>query len=143
MLLETFGEWPMHIQSKSIETPVASLWIDEEKIIHIRFKATDQHGLEEARIVVSAHNQLASGKSCAVLADIQEVTVGADRAARVHYVSEESSKYKLGMAMLVNSPMQRMIGNIFFKLNRPPYPTRLFSQQTDALQWLRELEEPV
>jgi hypothetical protein len=45
--------------------------------------------------------------------------------------------------MLVSSPMQRMVGNIFFKINRPPYPTRLFSQQTDALQWLRELEEPV
>jgi len=123
-----------------IETTVARLWIDADKVIHIQFKPTDKHGIDEARSVVSAHNQLAAGSQCPVLADIQDVTVGADRDAREYYVSEESSRYKTGMAMLVNSPMQRMLGNIFFKINRPPYPTRLFSRQVDALEWLHELE---
>ena len=126
---------------QNIEIQVADLWIDTERIIHIRFKPTVKHGIEEARSVVEAHNQLASGTPRLVLADIQSVTVGADRAAREHYVSEESSKYKLGMAMLVASPMQRMLGNIFFKINRPPYPTRLFSREEEALQWLRDLGE--
>ena len=124
-----------------IETPIADLWIDDESIVHICFKATSSHGLEEAQTVVTAHNQLAGGKPCLVLADIQRVTTGADRNAREHYVSEESSRYKLGMAMLVASPMQRMLGNVFFKINRPPYPTRLFSEQEKALSWLRSIKE--
>ena len=123
-----------------IETTIADIWIDTERIIHIEFKASDQHGIEEARGIVDAHNQLANGTPCPVLADIQAVTVGADRAARKHYVSDESSRYKTGMAMLVASPMQRMLGNIFFKLNRPPYPTRLFNRKQEAIQWLKSLE---
>ena len=123
-----------------IETNIADVWIDTERIIHIRFKASEQHGIAEARGIVQAHNQLANGTPCPVLADIQAVKVGADRAARKYYVSEESARYKTGMAMVVSSPMQRMLGNIFFKLNRPPYPTRLFNRQQDAIQWLKSLE---
>ena len=61
-----------------IETTIADVWIDTERIIHIEFKASDQHGIEEARGIVDAHNQLANGTPCPVLADIQSVTVGAD-----------------------------------------------------------------
>lgn len=129
----------MHETTKRIETPIADLWKDTEGIVHIHFKPTERHGAGEAHRVVDAHNELAEGTPCLVLADIKDVTVGANRAARVHYVSHESSKYKLGMAMLVQSPMQRMLGNIFLRINRPPYPTRLFSQKEDALEWLRRL----
>ena len=128
---------------RHIETTIADVWIDTERIIHIEFKASDQHGIEEARGIVAAHNQLANGTPCPVLADIQSVTVGADRAARKHYVSDESSRFTTGMAMLVASPMQRMLGNIFFKLNRPPYPTRLFNGKQEAIQWLKTLEDQV
>jgi len=123
-----------------IETEIADFWIDEEGIVHIRFKPTARHGIDEARIVVDTHNALAKGTACPVLADIQDAMTGADRAVREHYISEESARYKTGMAMVVRSPIQRMMGNIFFKLSRPPYPTRLFSQQSEAIEWLRGLE---
>ena len=129
----------MSATENRIETPVADLWMDQEGIVRIRFKPTTAHGSAEASGVVKAHNELAADVPCLVLADIQDVTVGANRAARQHYVSSESSKYKLGMAMLVQSPMQRMLGNIFLRINRPPYPTRLFSREQEALQWLREV----
>ena len=114
--------------------------MDEERIVHIHFKATEQHGLAEARVIVDTHNSLAEGTPCPVLADIQEVTIGADREARTHYVSDESARYKTGMAMVVRTPMQRMLGNLFFKINRPPYPTRLFNEEDEAIEWLRGLD---
>ena len=88
-----------------------------------------------------AHNRLADGVRTPVLADLREVKLGANREARSHYVSDESAEFKSGMAMLVSSSMQRMVGNIFLKLNRPPYPTRLFREETAAVQWLKQLSE--
>ncbi len=41
------------------------------------------------------------------------------------------------MAMLVSSPVQRMIGNLFVLISRPPYPTRLFKDEESGLDWLR------
>ena len=122
-----------------IDTEIADIWIDANRIIHVDFRDSDLHGLPQAQSITEAHNQLAKGTPCPVLADIQSVRVGADRQARKHYVSAEASQMKTAMAMLVQSPMQRMLGNIFFKINRPPYPTRLFSEEEEAVNWLMEV----
>ncbi|HIA04379.1 MAG TPA: hypothetical protein EYN66_21215 [Myxococcales bacterium] len=124
-------------QFEKVETSVADLWLDSDNTIQIRFKPTTKHGLEEAKEVVKIHNALTAGVARPVLADIRLVTVGANRDARNYYVSEEASRYKLCMAMLVNSPMQRMLGNLFMFLNRPPYPTRLFVRSNECTEWLK------
>jgi hypothetical protein len=130
----------MQAVPETIEMAIADIWIDAEKITWMRFKQTDRHSIEEAQQVVNAHNALANGVKTPVLADLREITTGADRQARQYYVSEESSRCKLGMAMLVSSPLQRMLGNLFMKLNSPPYPTRLFKEEVAALIWLRALQ---
>lgn len=102
----------------------------------MRFKPGVPHGLAEAREVVEAHIRLADGKMCAVLADIRDVSKGADSAARRYYASEEGSHLKAAMALVADSPIQRMIGNLFLRVSRPRYPTRLFGNPNDALSWL-------
>jgi hypothetical protein len=122
-----------------IELDVCDVWLEESGVIRMRFKPCDVHGLDQAIAVVAAHNKVAKGERRQVLADIREITTGADREARAYYVSEEAAKYKIGMAMLAKSPMQRMLGNIFFRINRPPYASKLFSEEANALSWLKGL----
>ena len=40
------------------------------------------------------------------------------------------------LALLTNSPVTRMMGNAFLLAKRPPYPTRLFSDEQSAIEWL-------
>ena len=124
-----------------IELRVADVWVDQASMIRMRFKPCEVHTLEDAVAVVEAHNQLAGEQPALVIADIRDVSTGADRLAREYYVSEESSRLKLGMAMLVKSPMQRMLGNVFFRINRPPYPSKMFSDGGEAVRWLASLRE--
>ncbi len=128
----------MSTATNRIKTTIADVWIDSEKIAWMHFKATDSHGIEDAKQIVNAHNVLAKGVKTPVVADLRNITTGADREARKYYIQEESAQFKLAMAMLVNSPLQRMIGNLFLKLNKPPYPTRLFRLEKEALAWLKE-----
>jgi hypothetical protein len=44
------------------------------------------------------------------------------------------------MAMVVGSPVQRMLGNIFLKISRPPYPSQLFADEGSALLWLKTFD---
>ena len=129
---------PQHTTQETIDLAIARIWMDPNRVVHIEFKPTDTHSIDEARQIVAAHNQLAQGTPCAVLADITQLNVGADRSARQHYVSEESSQFKSAMAMVTESPFQKMIGNFFFRMNRPPYPTRMFRHTDTALEWLAE-----
>jgi len=123
-------------QSQRIELDVASVWRDQTGVIHVRFNPGVPHGLAAAQQVVEAHVRLADGQTCVVLADIRNVSKGADRSARKYYVSEEGAYLKSAMAMVADSPIQRMIGNLFLQISRPPYPTRLFGNPQDALAWL-------
>ena len=125
---------------KKIQTAIAKIWIDEQRIIHIVFEnETHPHGLKEAQEIVRVHNELARGVPCGIIADIRNTKIGANRAAREHYVSEEGARLKTGMAMIVSSAVQKMLANIFFRISRPPYPTKMFTDTNDAIVWLHEI----
>lgn len=116
------------------------VWLDDEQILRVVFKPCHRHGIDEAKALVDAHNRLSNGVKRGVLADLSGVTTAADRAARNYYVTPEASRLKTGMAMVTPSPFQRMLGNIFFRVNKPPYPSRMFQTEDAALTWLRSLE---
>ena len=122
-----------------IDLSVADVWLNEDGVIWMRFKPCESHTPEDPIAVLKAHNDLAGDEEAPVISDIREVSVGADRRAREYYVSEESSRLKLGMAMLVKSPMERMLGNVLFRINRPPYPSKMFSSEDKALSLLDSL----
>ena len=120
----------------SFQRPIVDAWMDEQEIIWLRFKEIGRHGIEEAKDVVDAHEQISGPVKARVLADLRGVRTGADRHARAYYISERGARYKLCMAMLVDSPLQSIIGNIFIRVSRPPYPTKLFTNEEEARAWL-------
>lgn len=45
------------------------------------------------------------------------------------------------MAILVDSPVTRVVANFFVRVATPPYPVRLFTSTADAVQWLTEQDD--
>lgn len=119
--------------------PIYKMWMEEDGVLMIEFEPAPDHTLEDARALVEEHNTLAGGKKVRVLADCRRIAVGASKEARQYYVSDEGARCKLGMAMVVGNMVQRMIGNVFFRMNKPPYPTRLFSDLESARTWLHSI----
>jgi hypothetical protein len=56
---------------------------------------------------------------------------------REFYASEEGSRFVRAVAMVTHSATTSIIGNFFLSLNRPGYPCRLFSEDEQALGWLK------
>ncbi len=42
------------------------------------------------------------------------------------------------IAMLINSPGSRIIGNFFLGINKPSVPTKLFNEKNKAIEWLKQ-----
>jgi hypothetical protein len=42
-------------------------------------------------------------------------------------------------AIIIQSPLSRVIGNFFMGLNKPRVPARLFKSEKEAVKWLKEL----
>ena len=53
------------------------------------------------------------------------------------YYAEESFKWASRVALMVDSPVSRVIGNIYMGLNKPKVPTKLFSNEQEAIAWLK------
>jgi hypothetical protein len=60
-----------------------------------------------------------------------------DHEARSFFASEEYLQLTSQTALVVGSPVGRVIGNFFVGLNRLKYPCKVFDDPDLALAWLR------
>ena len=60
-----------------------------------------------------------------------------DREARAFFSSEEYLRLASQTALVVGSPVSRVIGNFFVGLNRLKYPCSVFDDPELAVAWLR------
>lgn len=66
--------------------------------------------------------------------DIHSMT----RDARKHFSTNGRITAINSMAILVSSPLSKVIGNFFMGLNKPAVPARLFNTEKEAILWLKE-----
>lgn len=96
--------------------------------------------LEDARLSIDSIASIADGEKPKVVSLIQEMgSITGD--ARRYYASDAVAAVVSAQALVVRSPVSRMIGNFFLGLNKPVYPTRLFGDARSAAGWLQQLPE--
>jgi len=57
--------------------------------------------------------------------------------ARAYIATPESDPYASAEAYLIKSFSQRLVGNVYLSFNKPARPTRLFTDETKAVDWLK------
>lgn len=72
-----------------------------------------------------------------LLCDLTNV-VRMTRECRTHFASAQHAATFSRAALIVTSPISKVIGNFFLGLNKPVKPTRLFTNKEEALRWLLE-----
>ena len=75
-----------------------------------------------------------------VLIDMTAVTE-ISKEARDYFANERTVSIQRATALLVNSPVSRLIGNFFLGLNKPISPTRLFTDPKAAIRWLHTFSD--
>jgi hypothetical protein len=124
--------------SKVIETRTEHISLDDDGIVRCKVKPTDEHLLADAVENVQATSELVGGRRVLLLLDARTATK-IDREAREYYTGPENGQVVRATAMLIASSVGRIIGNFILRVNHPPFPFRLFSDEESANTWLREL----
>ena len=75
-----------------------------------------------------------------VLIDMTEVAK-ISKEARDYFANERTASIQRATALLIGSPVSRVIGNFFMGLNKPISPTRLFTDPHKAIQWLHTFSD--
>ena len=69
------------------------------------------------------------------LIDIRDILF-ADSQAR-NYGAKQFRSHVAGQAILVESRISSSFANLFLKFSKPKVPTRLFSEENEAIEWLK------
>lgn len=123
------------------ETTTVKFWLGEDDIVRVVVLPFIKTDAADAQENLAVFKYLARGKKLPVLADIREVTF-ISREARQLYVKDKNvHAYISALALVVSSPISRVIGSLFLGISRLPVLTRLFNSETEALAWLKSHQE--
>jgi len=109
-----------------------------DHILHYDILANAEVVVEDAEEYIQIQSTFATERPVKNLTDIRKVK-SISIAARDLLKSSSIANIHAGSALVVNSPLSRIIGNFFMQINRPDYPVRLFNDEKNALDWLRSL----
>ena len=117
-------------------TRTAKIWLDADGIMRISTFPSLEDTMDDARQNIAACTKVAAGKRRPLLVDMRSLKAQS-REVRAYYTGPETMKLNLAVAILVDSPMSRVIGNFFLGFNKMDLPTQLFRSDDEALTWLK------
>lgn len=125
---------------KTFETNAYVMNIHDDLLIE--FKVKKNVKLEASDIWESRDQSVnyMPGKKFFVLFEVEEnfdVSVDGRRAG----ASEEYSRHVAAVALCSNRLHEKIIGNLFLKINNPIVPTRFFDKREEAIEWLKQKQD--
>lgn len=128
------------MKKKEIELEFAKMWIEDDGIIRTVVSPGTIIDVKKIRAIIGSFRQLSGHDGNRILFDMAGVKT-TDKETRDFGLSEEAVKTLKAAALIALSPVAKMIGNIFIKLTKPPYPTKLFTDKEKALTWLKSFAD--
>lgn len=112
-------------------------WMGEDGIARTVVKDEAEVDLKEALENSQAVISLYKGKKFPLLVDSRKIKF-ITKEARDHFSIRNRETVVTCFAILIDSPLSRVIGNFFMGLNKPSVPARLFTSEAQALNWLKK-----
>lgn len=129
------------MEDSIIKTRNADVWVEND-ILYCKLHHNTEVTLRDARKMVQIAKNINHQRKLPVLADLTEAR-SMSRDARKYFSSSEAEKYAVALALITDSVVGSVIGNFFLRINNPPYPVRLFSEEKAAIKWLKSFVSDV
>lgn len=121
---------------KVIEFPTSTMWFDEHGILCSVSKKVPQQTVEEAKKTIAAFIQLTGGKKICLLSDSTD-SDPLNKEMR-DYVAEVIPEIVKAVAVISRSAVGTMAANLFFSIKKQPYPVKMFTEESEAKEWLKQ-----
>jgi hypothetical protein len=120
-----------------IELTAYYTWMGDDGIARTKVKLNAEITIMEARENSVAVNSLSKGSKFPLLIDSRNIR-SISKEARDFFAIRERESFVNSFAIIIQSPISKVIGNFFIGLNKPTVPVRLFNNEESAVKWLKE-----
>ena len=114
----------------------AVMWLDEAGILCSVSKKAPAQTVEEARETLEEFKKITGGRKVCMLLDITNSQPNTKEIR--DFAAEEIRKIAKAIAMISSSALGKMIANLYFGLKPPTYPAKMFTNEQDARNWLKQ-----
>ena len=121
-----------------VENDFAKFWI-EDGILYFVYKKGIKVSIEAAKQIVADRLKVQNGVSYPVFCDMKGVK-DSDKPAR-DYLAKEGSELVTAVAVMIDSPVTKIMLNFYLNINGPITPTRMFTEQDKALEYLKTFKK--
>jgi hypothetical protein len=120
--------------TESFETGVASVHNESNELLVYTYKKDAIVDEEDARLIIEYAKKLTPVPlpTLVLARNVRRLT----HQARSLFADSNQNSRTAKVAIVVESPLSRVIANFFLGLNRPDFPTRLFNDEAEAREWL-------
>jgi hypothetical protein len=118
-----------------ITHPKFRMWLRPDGIVQVVWVPGESVDFDGTVAAMEAMSALTGGLPCPVLADVCDMGPQ-DRRSRLEFVRR--GDLMTAVAIIVGTPLSRIMGNIFIAANKPVAPTKLFADESAAAAWLTE-----
>ena len=116
----------------SVSNDHCIMWIENDILYGIyKEKPLDIDG---AKSVVQLRKDLQNGATNPAVIDIRNMT-RATKEARAYLASKEACDGISQCAIIIDSNISMVLGNIYLKINKPPVLSKLFTSLLEAKKW--------
>jgi hypothetical protein len=133
------NQFPETAQSEIISFEGYSIFLRNDNIIQLQFKAGFSGELEDAINIVNAIKKLGDGIRHPLLVIYADDNLFS-KENREYVASNEISNYVKADALVMKSLALKIIGNFYLKFHKPARPTRMFIDAGTAVEWLKGLD---
>ena len=123
-------------QATGVTHPKFRMWLRPDGIVQMKWATQAESDLEDATAAISAMIELTGGRRSALLVDLHD-SGQQTRPARLAFTRR--GDLVSAVALIVGTPLSRIMGNFFLTVNKPPYPVRLFDDEASGLAWLQAI----
>lgn len=127
----------MQIPKNAIELRGYYTWMGDDGICRTCVKPNIDITIEDAVNNTKAVTSLYVDKKFPLLIDSRLIK-SMSYEARHHFSVRDRETKTCAFGIIISSSVSRVLGNFYLGITKPLVPTRLFENETEAIEWLKQ-----
>jgi hypothetical protein len=112
------------------------LYLGADGIMYIRISPEKEETVELVKEMVKKMGEMVNYKQVPMLAKHEEFALPG-KPNRDYWATKDACPYSKADAFIINSMAMKLISNFYLKVNKPERPTRMFTDEKEAIKWLK------
>lgn len=111
--------------------------IDNNIYLYINVLGNEEITVDDVKSIAESCRQVGGGKVLPLLLKVDKYTLPSAE-ARKFIANADSNPYAKAEAYVISDLPQKIVGNFFLKFDKPVRPTKIFTKENEALEWLKQ-----